>query len=248
MLKQLYVDFKILFRIPIVVFFNNVFPLFLATIMLISIGNIDIGNGYNFSDKYYLIALSLGIAPLAMVSFAISISELFSSGILERLYLFGVKRKNIIISQFIIHIMVSFIQLIITTIYLKLFFSLNLPNITYSLTFILTYMLTLISMLSIGLLIGLLFKNKDIVQVISMGVMFIVLLLIGGFGTYDQLPEVIVKVSKLIPLTYLAQNSFEIYSQNQYFINNQIVVSILYLIIITPISILLINKKIKFGK
>ncbi len=43
MLRYLLVDFKVMMRIPIAVFFSLVFPLLMMVVIMVSYGNIDIG-------------------------------------------------------------------------------------------------------------------------------------------------------------------------------------------------------------
>lgn len=46
MLRYLLVDFKVMMRIPIAVFFSLAFPLLMMVVIMVSYGNIDIGGGY----------------------------------------------------------------------------------------------------------------------------------------------------------------------------------------------------------
>ena len=45
MLRYLLVDFKVMMRIPIAVFFSLAFPLLMMVVIMVSYGNIDIGGG-----------------------------------------------------------------------------------------------------------------------------------------------------------------------------------------------------------
>lgn len=44
-LRYLLVDFKVMMRIPIAVFFSLAFPLLMMVVIMVSYGNIDIGGG-----------------------------------------------------------------------------------------------------------------------------------------------------------------------------------------------------------
>ena len=46
MIRYLLVDFKVMMRIPIEVFFSLAFPLLMMVVIMVSYGNIDIGGGY----------------------------------------------------------------------------------------------------------------------------------------------------------------------------------------------------------
>ena len=56
MLRYLLVDFKVMMRIPIAVFFSLAFPLLMMVVIMVSYGNIDIGGGLHIIDKYLLVA------------------------------------------------------------------------------------------------------------------------------------------------------------------------------------------------
>jgi len=215
MLKLLITDFKILFRIPLVVLFNNIFPIFMAIIFISSFDNMEIIPNYNFSDKYFLISLGIAIAPLSLISLPLSISELCNSGQLTRLNLHGINKYKVLISKVCVHFFISIIQLIVLYVVIDLIYGLNTPELNYLISFIALYLTTVIAMLSVGSVVGLLFKNTEITQVFGTAIMFSTLLLIGAFGDYTGLPDILKTISEYVPLKYLVQNGFDVWSEQE---------------------------------
>ena len=54
MLRYLLIDFKIMMRVPLSMFFSIMFPLIMMFIIITSYGNVEIGEGYHLIDKYFL--------------------------------------------------------------------------------------------------------------------------------------------------------------------------------------------------
>ena len=104
MLRYLLVDFKVMMRIPIAVFFSLAFPLLMMVVIMVSYGNIDIGGGLHLIDKYLLVALGIGVLPLTLISFPIWIANRIEDGSLKRLTFLGVRASYMIASDIIVHI------------------------------------------------------------------------------------------------------------------------------------------------
>lgn len=93
MRTYLFIDLKIMFRIPLSIFFSIAYPILMMIIIMFSYGNISIGNGYYLIDKYFLIAIGMGILPLALISFPMWIGNSFENKSIERLNFFWSKYK-----------------------------------------------------------------------------------------------------------------------------------------------------------
>lgn len=237
-------DIKVLFRIPIALFFNIFFPLFISTLMIAMVGNVDIGNGMNFADKYYLIGLAFGVAPLTLISLPISISDMFNSGILERYHLFNVNIKKVIFSQIIVYFFLSIFEYLLITIYLYVFFSLSY-NCQQILFIFSIYILVCFSMILLGICLGLLLKNKETAQSIGLVLMFLFLMLIGGFGDLSNLPNIFTDIAKVIPLNILTQNTLNVLINGEQLPSSSYTILIVYILLFSAIDIFLINKRFK---
>lgn len=92
-INYLFIDIKILLRIPMALFFTLIFPILMMVIMMISLGNINIGNGFHLIDKYFMVAIGMGILPLTFVSFPMWIGSSLKSKSWQRMNFFGVDTK-----------------------------------------------------------------------------------------------------------------------------------------------------------
>ncbi len=237
-------DLCILFRIPISLFFNVFFPIFIATIMILTVGEIEIGSGFTFVDKYYLIGLTFGIAPLTLISLPISISEIFNNGILERLYLFNVDAKKVLFSQVIVHFINAIFEMVVITIYLNILFGLSFEY-TEILQIFALYSLVSLAMISLGLLVGLILPNKETAQSVGLVIMFSFLMLIGGFGDTSNLPQILQDISSYIPLNLLSNEYLNAIINGSQIPNEAYIINILYVVICGFISFVIVKKKFK---
>ncbi len=246
MIRLIYCDLITLFRIPLVFFFNNLFPLVMATVMILTIGNVDIDNGYHFVDKYFLISLVIALTPLTVISFPMAITSLTQDKLLERYYLFGIKINKILFSQIVVHFFLGIVEFFLVFIYLFIFFNLKVPNIQYFLSLLLSYILVLISMLTFGLTLGILIKRRELMQIVGISIMFIIFFLVGVFGSTDSLPNILKEISSFMPLKYLSQDSFKIWFGQDIIVNKLIYLSLIWAIIFSFINFILVKKKYKF--
>lgn len=237
-------DLKVMFRIPIALFFNLFFPIFISTIMIGLIGNIDIGNGLKFADKYFLIGLGYGLAPLALISLPIAISDMFNSGILERYYLFNLDLKKVICSQLIVYYILSICQFLIIYGYLELVFSLTF-NLHQMVSILLIYSVTSLSMIMLGVTIGLLLPNKESAQSIGLILMFLTLFLMGGFGDLDRLPALFTTLASLLSINVLTQDVLVALYDGQNLSNISLMVPAIYILVLGLINLVLIRIKFK---
>ncbi|NGC74371.1 ABC transporter permease, partial [Staphylococcus aureus] len=90
MINKILLSIKMQFRVPISVFFSLIFPIIMIIVIILSYGNFSIGNGRHFIDKYFLISTSIGLLPIAFISFPIWLSESIENETLKRLKYFEV--------------------------------------------------------------------------------------------------------------------------------------------------------------
>ncbi len=88
MFNYLRVDIKVLFRIPLSVFFTLGYPIMMMFIIVGSYGNVEIGNGLHLIDKYFLITIGMGLLPLTLISFPTWIASSIEDNSLKRMQYF----------------------------------------------------------------------------------------------------------------------------------------------------------------
>jgi len=179
----------ILFRTPIALFFSIIFPLIMMVIIVGSTGNVEIGGGYRFIDKYAFIALGLGAIPTCLVSLPISFAIEKEIGAFERYVLFGINPIGIILAKMIAHFFITMIQFMLVILFGRLVFDLRLLPFDYFLSFILHFSLCILVLLQMGVLFVNLFHRVQVVQITGMFFMFLLLALTGGIADYSTLPE-----------------------------------------------------------
>ncbi|MFV0556138.1 MAG: ABC transporter permease, partial [Lactovum sp.] len=166
-----------------------------------------------------------------------------NNGILERYYLSHISIRKVLLSQIIVHCVTGLIQFFVLLSYLKIFFNLHITSILSLVNLFSCYLAVLLSTLAIGALLGILFKRKEVVLTASLVVMFMMYFFSGCFIDYDLLPESIKEISNWLPLKYLAQDSFDIFTETQLINETLYITSFFIFIIFSFISMLLLKKK-----
>lgn len=246
-LRYIGIELKvILLRIPIVLFFSILFPLMMMVIVVGSVGNIEIGDGYHLSDKYIMIASGIGLIPLCLVSLPVSITAERESGVMERYLLFGINPFAILGSKVVVHMMIAIIQFVLVCVFAKIVYSLNIPGGFAFISFILHYLLAAIFTLSLGVLLGLLTERVQIVQVAGLALMFSILALSGGFNEFNTLPEGVQNAMNYFPVKYLMNDFINIWFTTDLFLVDFVRLTLIYLVVIGVLSYLLMRRTFKF--
>lgn len=150
MINKILLSIKMQFRVPISVFFSLIFPIIMIIVIILSYGNFSIGNGRHFIDKYFLISTSIGLLPIAFISFPIWLSESIENETLKRLKYFEVNISSLIVSNIISYCFLAIFSVILNIIIGKVFFSLTLPNTQYFIAFFFQIFYNIIALLMIG--------------------------------------------------------------------------------------------------
>lgn len=212
MVDHLSINLKMQFRVPISIFFSFAFPIVMMTIMVISYGNFSIGGSFHFIDKYFLISTSIGLIPMAFISFPIALSTGFESNNIIRLKYLGINIQKMIMSQIIVECLLSLFSILLNIFVAKIFFNLHLPHITNFFAFIVQILYAVIGMIAIGALLALVIRKSRTVFPVGMILLFITYMLIGVFTQYGQLPEKVKKVASYLPIKYVANDFFTIWN------------------------------------
>lgn len=246
-IRYCFIELKvILLRTPIAMFFSIIFPLFMMTIIVGSTGNIEIGDGYRFIDKYVFIALGLGAIPTCLVSLPISIAIEKEIGAFERYVLFGINPIGIVLTKMFAHFFITFIQFMIVIFFGWIIFDLQLLPFDYFLFFIFHFSLCIIVLLLIGVLLANLFHRVQVVQITGMFLMFLLLALTGGITDYSTLPEAIKNVMAYVPITYLMNDFYKIWFLETRILPYYLSLAIIYIILLTLLNLFIIYKNYKF--
>ncbi|MBU5487317.1 ABC transporter permease [Clostridium sp. MSJ-8] len=242
MRKYLWIDLKIMFRIPLSVFFTIGYPLIMMVIIMLSYGNASIGGGYTLIDKYFMIAIGIGILPLTLISFPMWIGNNLESKSMQRLSFFRVKAWKMVIGDILAHLILSLISMAIDIVFAYIVFNLHFPDIKYFLGFLIQYILAVVICMLIGGTFSFLFKNTQILMPFGLVVMFVLYMFCGVFITFDELPITFKNIAKFIPMKYAMNDFFYIWTEEYVWNETFIKLSLIYLIIFSTILLLLIWK------
>lgn len=244
--NYLWTDLKMMFRIPLSVFFSMIYPIVMMIAILASYGNIPIGDGYHLVDKYFMIAIGMGILPLTLISFPMWVGNSLENNSMERLYYFGVKISRMIFGDLLAHLVLATISMALNIIFAFTVFGLRFPPIWYFIAFILQYYFAVIVFMVIGAIFALVFKNTQILMPLGLVVMFLLYMLCGVFITYDDLPSAFKGIARYIPMKYAMNDFFDIWSSKIMWNIEFLILSALYIIVGAIIVLILIkcNKRI----
>lgn len=233
MRTYLFIDLKIMFRIPLSIFFSIAYPILMMIIIMFSYGNISIGNGYYLIDKYFLIAIGMGILPLSLISFPMWIGNSFENKSIERLNFFGVNTRKMFVGDVLAHFILAMISMAINILVAFLFWRLKFPSIGHFLSFIIQYFIAIVIAMIIGGIFAYVFKNPQILMTLGLVVMFVLYMFCGVFISIDQMPQLFRNISSYLPIKYAMNDFFDIWTMEKFWDKDFLLISAVYLVIST---------------
>lgn len=250
MRTYLFIDLKIMFRIPLSIFFSIAYPILMMIIIMFSYGNISIGNGYYLIDKYFLIAIGMGILPLSLISFPMWIGNSFENKSIERLNFFGVNTSKMFVGDVLAHFILAMISMAINILVAFLFWRLKFPSIGHFLSFIIQYFIAIVIAMIIGGIFAYVFKNPQILMTLGLVVMFVLYMFCGVFISIDQMPQLFRNISSYVPIKYAMNDFFDIWTMEKFWDKDFLLISAVYLVISTivlGICIIRENKRVIYS-
>ena len=233
MRTYLFIDLKIMFRIPLSIFFSIAYPILMMIIIMFSYGNISIGNGYYLIDKFFLIAIGMGILPLSLISFPMWIGNSFENKSIERLNFFGVNTSKMFVGDVLAHFILAMISMAINILVAFLFWRLKFPSIGHFLSFIIQYFIAIVIAMIIGGIFAYVFKNPQILMTLGLVVMFVLYMFCGVFISIDQMPQLFRNISSYLPIKYAMNDFFDIWNMERLLDKDFLLISAVYLVIST---------------
>lgn len=250
MRTYLFIDLKIMFRIPLSIFFSIAYPILMMIIIMFSYGNISIGNGYYLIDKYFLIAIGMGILPLSLISFPMWIGNSFENKSIERLNFFGVNTSKMFVGDVLAHFILAMINMAINILVAFLFWRLKFPSIGHFLSFIIQYFIAIVMAMIIGGIFAYVFKNPQILMNLGLVVMFVLYMFCGVFISTDQMPQLFRNISSYLPIKNAMNDFFDIWTMEKFWDKDFLLISAVYLVISTivlGICIIRENKRVIYS-
>lgn len=244
-MSYLWLSIKLQFRVPVSVFFALLFPLIMMFAMVSSYGNFEIGNGYHFVDKYFLISTGMGMLPISLISFPIWIGENIQNKSYKRLEYFGINISKMISFDILSYVLLTIMSILVNIIFGFFVYNLTIPSSIYLILFILQCLYCNLVVLVFGSIIALLVKNTRILMPMGMIFLFSTYILTGAFSSFSELPKSFQNIGKFLPIKYVMNNFFDIWIEKylldfKFLILNTVLGVVLGLFLLT---IYLIRKK-----
>jgi len=218
LIGYLWTMIKIQFRIPIAIFFTLGFPLIMMFAIMSTVGNIDLGNGYHFIDKYILMLVGLGIAPGALITFPQGLGANLENQSYKRLTYFGISTKMVVMGEVISYLVISVLTIFIEIAFAFFAYGLQIPSIGYLLAFLVQCLYCNIVLLLFGAVLTLVVKKTKVLLPLGMIFMFGNFIVTGVFGgSFDGLPDSFQTIGRALPLKYLMHDFVKIWFEDEMF-------------------------------
>ena len=198
------VDFKLILREFIVVFFSLIF----SVLMILMFGSIY-GNeptqfygGYGYVDVLVPAYLGVILSVNGIMSLPLTLVEYREKKILKRFMATPMKPSYIIISQLVVNFATTVIGFLLLLLVGKIVFNLKFYGSVF--LFILAFVLSTLSLFSIGFLIASLVNNTRAANAIGDLIYFPMIFLSGATFPIESFPKSMQNIAKALPLTYVS--------------------------------------------
>ena len=215
LLCDLVTDIRMLFRVPVSAFFTVIFPSLMLIIMMTSYGNPDIGSGIRLSDKYILIASGMGLAPLTLITVPSWIFSSVESSYLLRLNYLHVSLARVATSNALAHMVVALCGTAVTLAVGVLFYDMRIPSLPALIAYLLQLVIVTASLMLFGAALAFIVRQTAVAIAVGLVLMFVVYMLCGVFGDYSAMPTGLQAVGNLVPLKYLMNDGFDVWTSTR---------------------------------
>lgn len=197
------IDFKLLLRDFIVVFFSIIFPIAIILMMGGIYGNKPTPYFGGFGSVDVLVPSYLGVilAINGIMSLPLTLVEYRDKKILKRYMATPLKPIYVIISQIVVNFILTVIGFIILYLVGKIVFDLKFYGNVF--LFGISFVLSTLSLFSIGFIIASLISNPRTANTLAYIIYFPMLFLSGSTIPIENFPKFMLTMSKFLPLTYI---------------------------------------------
>ncbi|MDI6861385.1 MAG: ABC transporter permease [Caldisericia bacterium] len=203
-LKELIkIDFKLLLREFVVVFFSIIFPVAIILMMGGIYGNkpTPYFGGFGSIDVMVPSYLGIVLAVNGLMSLPLTLVEYRDKKILKRYMATPLKPIYVIISQIVVNFILTLIGFILLYLVGKSVFDLKFYGNIF--LFSISFIFSTLSLFSIGFIIASLVSNPRTANTIAYIIYFPMLFLSGSTIPLENFPKFMLFISKFLPLTYI---------------------------------------------
>lgn len=204
---------------PYVHIFGVGLPIFLA-MLITKVSASEIPDNTMISMVTTAIYLGMGtLIPMAtiLMGYAVSYAQELDKGIPQRMQLFGIKNSISLTNRAISEMIFIFAAFIVFFFSGFLFSDIERPTITGFISYILCILILSIIFLVLAHGIACICRNFGFTYCVSMMTYFAFMILGGLMGVrYEDLPAWAQAVAKLLPITYISQDFYQIWTGETY--------------------------------
>lgn len=200
LLQFIFLEFKLMFRVPISLFFTLLFPqMLLFTFVLVS-KNPNIHGEVYFVDIYLPLMITMSMMSNGIISFSVIVGGNRGEKVWNVYRMKGFKLWQIITSQLSVNIILQLISSVLLIISASVFFKAKIVLENIGL-FFLWWCINSIAITLIGFVIGVFCKNEKVAQSVSTPIMFLLMIVSGQMVQLSEFPKIIRNISSFFPTT-----------------------------------------------
>lgn len=201
-MKVVSIELKLNSRNFLTLFFALAFPVMMLMLFGTMYGNEPsaFNNGFGGVDVSTPGYICMIIAVTGLMSLPLTLAQYRERKILKRFMITPVKPLEILLSQLIVNLITTLVGMVLLLVVAKIVFDLQFFGNVFEA--IVAFMLILLSIFSMGLFIAGVSKNAKTATALAYIIYFPMLFLSGATMPLQMMPQSIVNVSKVLPLTY----------------------------------------------
>lgn len=201
MLHYFWIDLKMMFRVPLSLFFTTLFPQLLMIVLVSTNNNPIIYENIHQVDVLIPSLCLFSLFSSGIIGFSNVIGINKEKKLLEMYKLKGLNPSHILSMQLLTNMILSFISMILVIITSKLFYNAIIPSFNLLIKFFLVWILAAIIMFAIGFIIGIFSKNGKVSQTISTPVSFVLMTISGVLANITTFPSNVLRIVRYNPTT-----------------------------------------------
>ncbi|MDR2624642.1 MAG: ABC transporter permease [Methanobrevibacter sp.] len=215
--ELIYVEFKGIFRIPIILVFSIILPQLLLFAITMSTKNSLVYGNNHFVDIFMPSIILMVLLTSGITNYSIGVTLNRSRGIWQTFFLKGFKLYEVVISHLFVYMMLALIGTVCVIFSGRIFFSSLLPSFTDLIILFIIWLLSAIVIFMIGFCIGCFSKSEKVTQPVSTTLMFILMFTSGVFTNIKTLPFYIQDIVNYLPSTQIYYILFNHWTMTEYY-------------------------------